>query len=198
MMHHFYETRPRGMLMGEQEGSIIALLQLNPTVGDIAGNAQRLERFIQTAASSGAVASVSTELAICGYPPRDLLMQPNFVEIAQQAVWELDVEIPSLIGTPTTPDHDRGKPGNGVALLGNKAPVKIVARKQLLPTYDVFDEARYFDSDDRPGIARTLSGPLELGVTVCEDAWQIAGETPSEYDADPIEQLAEWGRQGVK
>ena len=72
-----------------------------------------------------------------------------------------------------------------------------MARKQLLPTYDVFDEARYFDSDDRPGIARTLSGPLELGVTVCEDAWQVAGETPSEYDADPIEQLAEWGRQGV-
>ena len=59
------------------------------------------------------------------------------------------------------------------------------------------DEARYFDSDDRPGIARTLSGQLELGVTVCEDAWQVAGETPSEYDADPIEQLAEWGRQGV-
>ena len=115
-----------------------------------------------------------------------MLKFQKFVEIAQQAVWKLDVEIPSLIGTPTTPDHDRGKPGNGVALLGNKAPVKIVARKQLLPTYDVFDEARYFDSDDRPGIARTLSGPLELGVTVCEDAWQIAGETPSEYDADPI------------
>ena len=69
--------------------------------------------------------------------------------------------------------------------------------KQLLPTYDVFDEARYFDSDDRPGIARTLLGPLELGVTVCEDAWQVAGETPSEYESDPIEQLAEWGRQGV-
>ena len=197
MMHPFYETRPCGMVMGEQDGGIIALLQLNPTVGDIAGNAQRLERFIRTAAASGAVATVSTELAICGYPPRDLLMQSNFVEIAQHAVWGLDVEIPSLIGTPTIPDHDRGKPGNGVALLGNKAPVKIVARKQLLPTYDVFDEARYFDSDDRPGIARTLLSPLELGVTVCEDAWQIAGETPSEYDADPIEQLAEWGRQGV-
>lgn len=197
MMHHFYESRALGMVMGEQDGGIIALLQLNPTVGDIAGNANRLERFIQTAAASGAVASVSTELAICGYPPRDLLMQSKFVELAQQATFALDVAIPSLIGTPTMPDHARGKPGNGVALLGNEAPVKIVARKQLLPTYDVFDEARYFDSDDRPGIARTLSGPLELGVTVCEDAWQVAGETPSEYDADPIEQLAEWGRQGV-
>ena len=183
--------------MSEQGASIIALLQMNPTVGDITGNAQRLERFVRTAKASGAVVSVSTELAICGYPPRDLLMQSSFVELAQQSALSLDVEIPSLIGTPTLPEHARGKPGNGVALLGNQAPVKIVARKQLLPTYDVFDEARYFDSDDRPGIARTLSGSLELGVTVCEDAWQVAGETPSEYDADPIEQLAEWGRQGV-
>ena len=63
MMHHFYETRPCGMLMGEQEGSIIALLQLNPTVGDIAGNAQRLERFIRTAAASGAVAVVVIKTA---------------------------------------------------------------------------------------------------------------------------------------
>ncbi len=196
-MHHFYERPVRGMLMSEQGAGVIALLQINPTVGDISGNAERLERFIQTATYHGAVACVSTELAICGYPPRDLLMQPQFVELAQQAAFGLNVEIPSLIGTPTVPDHEREKPGNGVALLGNQAPVKIVARKQLLPTYDVFDEARYFDSDDRPGIARTLSGPLELGVTVCEDAWQVAGETPSEYEADPIEQLAEWGRQGV-
>ena len=196
-MHHCYETRTRGMVMGEQGASVIALLQLNPTVGDIKGNAKRLEQFIEKASSYGAVACVSTELAICGYPPRDLLMQSSFVELAQEAALSLDVEIPSLIGTPTIPDHERGKPGNDVALLGNQAPVKIVARKQLLPTYDVFDEARYFDSDDRPGIARTLSGPLELGVTVCEDAWQVAGETPSEYEADPIEQLAEWGRQGV-
>ena len=183
--------------MSEQGASIIALLQMNPTVGDLTGNAQRLERFVQMAKANGAVVSVSTELAICGYPPRDLLMQSSFVELAEQSALSLEVDIPSLIGTPTIPEHVRGKPGNGVALLGNQAPVKIVARKQLLPTYDVFDEARYFDSDDRPGIARTLSGSLELGVTVCEDAWQVAGETPSEYDADPIEQLAEWGRQGV-
>ena len=196
-MHHFYETRQRGMDMSEQGGSIVALIQFNPIVGDIEGNAHRLEQLIRNAAASGAVVCVSTELAICGYPPRDLLMQSQFVELSQHAAFALDVEIPSLIGTPTVPDHVRGKPGNGVAFLGNQAPVKIVARKQLLPTYDVFDEARYFDSDDRPGIARTLSGALELGVTICEDAWQVAGETPSEYDADPIEQLAEWGRQGV-
>ena len=153
MMHHFYETRVRGMVMSEQDGGIIALLQINPTVGDLTGNAQRLEHFIQTATAHGAVACVSTELAICGYPPRDLLMQASFVELAQQAAFSLNVDIPSLIGTPTIPESERAKPGNGVALIGNEAPVKIVARKQLLPTYDVFDEARYFDSDDRPGLS---------------------------------------------
>ena len=113
MMHQSYETRIRGMTMSEQAASIIALLQLNPTVGDLEGNAARLERLIQIAASSGASACVSTELAICGYPPRDLLMQSSFVELAQQAALSLNVEIPSLIGTPTVPDHARGKPGNG-------------------------------------------------------------------------------------
>ena len=143
MMHHFYETRVRGMVMSEQDASIIALLQINPTVGDLTGNAERLERFIAAATAHGAVACVSTELAICGYPPRDLLMQSSFVELAQQAALSLNVDIPSLIGTPTVPESERAKPGNGVALIGNEAPVKIVARKQLLPTYDVFDEARY-------------------------------------------------------
>ena len=70
-MHHCYETPTRGMVMGEQGASVIALLQLNPTVGDIKGNTKRLEQFIETASSYGAVACVSTELAICGYPPRD-------------------------------------------------------------------------------------------------------------------------------
>ena len=83
--------------MGEQGASVIALLQLNPTVGDIKGNAKRLEQFIEKASSYGAVACVSTELAICGYPPRDLLMQSSFVELAQEAALSLDVEIPSLI-----------------------------------------------------------------------------------------------------
>ena len=72
-----------------------------------------------------------------------------------------------------------------------------MARKQLLPTYDVFDEARYFTPDNRSGLARSI-GNLTLGVTVCEDAWQSAGKTPSSYAQDPIEHIAEWCRQGVE
>ena len=91
--------------MSEQGASIIALLQINPTVGDLTGNVERLERFIQAATANGAVACVSTELAICGYPPRDLLMQSSFVELAQQAALSLNVEIVSYthLTLPTPP-----------------------------------------------------------------------------------------------
>ena len=60
----------------------------------------------------------------------------------------------------------------------------------------MFDEARYFEADERPGIARTIAG-LDVGVTICEDAWQHCGATPNDYDSDPIAQIVEWGRQGV-
>ena len=183
-------------------GRSIALLQGDSTVGDLVGNAKRIESLAHLAESKGAVLALSTELAICGYPPRDLLLQPEFVHLAQEQACQLVVGIPVLVGTPLSPDHDKQLPSNGVVRCGPASASsdhgnRIVARKQLLPTYDVFDEARYFKADNRPGIARTIAG-LDLGVTVCEDAWQAAGMTPSAYAADPIESLAEWGRQGVK
>ena len=180
----------------------IALLQGDSTVGDLHGNAARLEALAEQAATHGATLGLSTELAICGYPPRDLLLQPDFVVKAQAKASTLSVSIPVLVGAPLTPDHPKQLPSNGVVRCGPLSSTppnakRIVARKQLLPTYDVFDEARYFKPDNRPGIARTIAG-LDLGVTVCEDAWQAADMTPSAYAADPIESLAEWGRQGVK
>ena len=180
----------------------IALLQGDSTVGDLQGNAKRLEALAELAASHGAVLGLSTELAICGYPPRDLLLQSDFVIKAQSKASNLSVSIPVLVGTPLAPEHEKQLPSNGVVRCGPTASsttngTRVVAKKQLLPTYDVFDEARYFKPDNRPGIARTIAG-LDLGVTVCEDAWQAAGMTPSAYAADPIESLAEWGRQGVK
>ncbi|MEJ6665426.1 MAG: NAD+ synthase, partial [Euryarchaeota archaeon] len=172
-------------------GRSIALLQGDSTVGDLVGNAKRIESLAKLAESKGAVLALSTELAICGYPPRDLLLQPEFVHLAQEQACQLVVGIPVLVGTPLSPDHDKQLPSNGVVRCGPASASsdhgnRIVARKQLLPTYDVFDEARYFKADNRPGIARTIAG-LDLGVTVCEDAWQAAGMTPSSYAADPIE-----------
>ena len=184
-------------------GRMIGLLQVDPTVGDLTGNAKRLEQLSHLASKNGADVAVTTELAISGYPPRDLLLQDEFIRLAQQTAISLDVPLPVLVGTPIEAKTERQLPGNGVVRAGNKDAVSkdgsshILARKQLLPSYDVFDEARYFQPDNRSGIARTIA-QLDLAVTVCEDAWQAAGLTPSTYSADPIEHLAEWGRQGVQ
>ena len=173
---------------------IIALLQADPTVGDLEANATLIASLADAAATKGANLAVSTELVVSGYPPRDLLLQSEFIDACVEAAESITCSIPLLIGTPL-PAKGRNLPGNGV--LSNNGEGREVVRKQLLPTYDVFDEARYFAADARPGIARTFGG-LNLGVTVCEDAWQHAGHTPIDYDADPIEQIAEWVRQGVE
>jgi len=174
--------------------SKIALLQANPVVGDITGNAEMIAKLAKLAADEGASFAVTTELAISGYPPRDLLLQTDFVEECHTTAASLDTEIPVLVGTPVPAIAKRSLPGNGVVRAGDS--VREVTRKQLLPTYDVFDEARYFEADERPGIARTIAG-LDIGVTICEDAWQHCGATPNDYDSDPIAQIVEWGRQGV-
>tara|TARA_B110001452_G_scaffold224729_1_gene198420 strand:- start:3936 stop:5621 length:1686 start_codon:yes stop_codon:yes gene_type:complete len=174
--------------------SKIALLQVNPVVGDISGNATLIKSLADRASQAGASLAVTTELAISGYPPRDLLLQSDFVNTCHETASSMDSSIPILVGTPVPPNAERSLPGNGVVRAGDS--VREVTRKQLLPTYDVFDEARYFEADERPGIARTIAG-LDIGVTICEDAWQHCGATPNDYDSDPIAQIVEWGRQGV-
>ena len=182
---------------------IIGLLQIDSTVGDLAGNAKRLEKLANIANQNGANLAVATELAICGYPPRDLLLQPDFITTSFESAKSLNVELPVLVGTPVPSEHEKNLPANGVVRSGllNASPNgentnRVVAKKQLLPSYDVFDETRYFSPANRSGICRSI-GDIDLGVTICEDAWQAAGMTPSTYGQDPIESLAEWGRQGV-
>ena len=130
-------------------------------------------------------------------------MQPDFITTSFESAKSLNVDIPVLVGTPVPSENDRNLPANGVVRSGslNASPNgdntnRVVAKKQLLPSYDVFDETRYFSPANRSGICRSIGG-VDLGVTVCEDAWQAAGLTPSAYGQDPIDSLAEWGRQGV-
>ena len=120
-----------------------------------------------------------------------------------EAALNVQSSLPLLVGTPVPADDDRSLPTNGVVrcdpeneTITGEELARVVAEKQLLPTYDVFDEARYFAAKNRSGLARSF-GNLTLGVTVCEDAWQSAGMTPSAYANDPIEHIAEWCRQGV-
>lgn len=175
--------------------TVIALLQLDPTVGDIVGNIALVEAAALKAAEVGADMAVTSELVISGYPPRDMLMDAAFVSACEAASMEVKSPIPLLIGTPLSAGKERQKPFNGVVRVADSRTSKVVARKQLLPTYDVFDEGRYFQPDDGPGIDRSLQG-ASVGITICEDAWQHIGEVPADYTADPIEQLATWQHQG--
>ena len=181
----------------------VALLQINPRVGDLENNAKKLEKMIFLSKENGAKLAVSSELAISGYPPRDLLNNDEFLSKAKETTEQLNSPIPSLIGIPLKSNENRHLPSNavmrienGVNPLAQSGVSHIVARKILLPTYDVFDEARYFEPGTNSGLTRNIAG-LDLGITICEDAWQNASKTPSDYDSNPIEMLAELEYQGI-
>lgn len=176
----------------------IALAQVNPTVGDLAGNARLVLEAARTAAARGAELVVSSELVISGYPPKDLLLRAGFVTECERVVAELARELPAdvgvLVGHPAARVSQHGGIANAASLL-NGGTVQATVQKMLLPNYDVFDEQRYF----RP--AATLA-PIEfrdlrLGVHVCEDAWW--GEPNTFYHdetsqfPEPLGRLAEAG-----
>ena len=175
--------------------TIVALLQLDHTVGDIDANVKSIENAVGIAQENGADLAVSSELAISGYPPRDLLEKHGFVRQCIEATKSIQVGIPTIVGTPIPPEAERTKPGNGAVRIIPGRPTRVVTQKQLLPTYDVFDEERYFHPDSKPGILRLLDGQ-NIGVTICEDAWQHAGLVPSDYSIDPIEQLSSFSIDG--
>ena len=175
--------------------TIVALLQLDHTVGDIDANVKLIENSVGIAQENGADLAVSSELAISGYPPRDLLEKHGFVRQCIEATKSIQVGIPTIVGTPIPPEAERTKPGNGAVRIIPGRSTRVVTQKQLLPTYDVFDEERYFHPDSKPGILRLLDGQ-NIGVTICEDAWQHAGLVPSDYSVDPIEQLSSFSIDG--
>jgi NAD+ synthase (glutamine-hydrolysing) len=137
----------------------LAIAQLNPTIGNLAGNAQQILDAARLAADRGARLLLTPELSLCGYPPRDLLLNPTFVEsmatILQQLAEQLPPSLAVLVGTvePNPLAHIAGgKPlFNSIALL-EAGKVEQIFHKRLLPTYDVFDENRYFE----PGLHSNL------------------------------------------
>ena len=154
----------------------IAIAQINPTIGDLLLNAQKILEAGQQAASSGARLLLTPELSLCGYPPRDLLLNPSFVEAMGMTLQKLAQNLPPnlavLVGTVEQNLEASITGGkslfNSMALLEN-GKVKQVFHKRLLPTYDVFDERRYFE----PGLQAnyfTLDD-IHIGVTICEDLW---------------------------
>ncbi len=171
----------------------IALAQTNPIVGDIRGNRQKLADCIDRAASQGAELVVFPELSLCGYPPRDLLLKPQFIEDNRTALAELAghcTQTAALVGFAMANPQAGRRLYNAAALLADGRHVATHV-KTLLPTYDVFDETRYFEPG--PELTPLTLGQRRLGVTICEDLWDPDALGRQLYHADPVGALADDG-----
>jgi NAD+ synthase (glutamine-hydrolysing) len=176
----------------------IALLQLNPTAGDLAGNAALITAAVREAQRQEADLALTSELALMGYLPRDLLMSHGFVkqscEMLHSMAHELADAPPVLVGVATSNPAEMGRPLFNSAVLLEKGIVGPSFHKTLLPTYDVFDEDRYFEPAHEPQMM-DLNGS-RLGISICEDVWNDRDfwQRPR-YHQDPVTSLAEAGAQ---
>ncbi|HEX9760314.1 MAG TPA: nitrilase-related carbon-nitrogen hydrolase, partial [Candidatus Acidoferrales bacterium] len=172
----------------------VALAQFNPVVGDFAGNAAQILQKACEAKSRGAELAVFSELCLCGYPPLDLVERPAFVRRNQTYLKKLAAELPlpAVIGYVGKAQDATGKPVANCAALIAGGKILLEQRKMLLPTYDVFDESRYFQPARTQHIA-TLDG-TPLGITICEDVWNDKNFWSKQlYDRDPVVELVEQG-----
>ena len=147
----------------------IALAQIDPTVGDLAGNRALILDRLEAAKAAGADLAVFPELAVTGYPPEDLLLRPGFVRAAEESLEQIARSARGIVAIVGAPEADGGRLYNVAAVCAD-GEVQARVRKQLLPNYGVFDEVRYFT----PGTDNSLIeiGDQKVGVTVCEDMWQ--------------------------
>jgi NAD+ synthetase len=176
----------------------IALAQLDPVVGDIAGNAERLGEAIDRAATDGADLVVSAEMSVLGYPPKDLLRKEHFVADSVAAVEKLAArctKTAALVGFARPTPGAAGRPLQNAAALLAGGKIQLVQVKTLLPTYDVFDETRYFEPGGRPTCI-TIRG-RKMGLSICEDLWDAAALGRNIYGDDPIGLLAADGAEVV-
>ncbi|MBR8831830.1 MAG: Glutamine-dependent NAD(+) synthetase [Chroococcopsis gigantea SAG 12.99] len=177
----------------------IAIAQLNPKIGDLEYNARQIQEMAQLAVSKGAKLLLTPELSLCGYPPRDLLLNPNFITRSYHTLKQLCRTLPPslavMVGMPQINDHgtiEGEKPlFNSMALIEGME-VKQIFQKRLLPTYDVFDEDRYFASGKESDYF-TLEN-VKIGVSICEDLWnQEEFWGKRQYEVNPIADLARLG-----
>ena len=168
----------------------IALAQFNPTVGAFSGNSARMLEMAANAKSRAADLVIFSELCLCGYPPQDLVERPAFLERNQTALRELAAKmpLPAIVGYVGKAQVTPGKPAANCAALLRDGEIAFRQRKMLLPTYDVFDETRYF----QPARSQSnveLAGQ-QLGVTICEDAWNDKDYWAQRlYERDPVNEL---------
>ena len=171
----------------------LALGQINTTVGDLAGNVQKMVDFARRAREAGAELIIFPELGISGYPPRDLVEKPSFLERNQQELERLAQEtarlpIQVICGFVGRAEQETGKAATNSAALLAGGRVQFLQRKMLLPTYDVFDEARHFAPAGRQSLF-SLCGQ-QVALTICEDIWNDKTFwVRRRYERDPVEEL---------
>lgn len=181
---------------------LVALGQINPTVGDFQGNRRLIGDALDAARGRGAALLVLPELALSGYPPKDLLERPAFLDQAAASLQALVAEVGELTShtallvgfpEPLAEASDGRRVANSAALIDG-GRVTAVIRKSLLPTYDVFDEWRYFQPASE--VAVTPFRGRRLGISICEDIWNDADFWPHRlYRSDPIEALVAAGAE---
>src|SRR5713226_8886442 len=168
----------------------IALAQFNPTVGDFAGNSARILELAHDAKRCGAHLAVFSELCLCGYLPQDLLERPAFIERNRTVLAGLSkkVPLPVLVGYAGRSHDPTGKPLANIAALVAEGRILFEQHKMLLPTYDVFDESRYFQPAKEQHV--TSFAGEQLGITICEDVWNDKNFwTKPLYERDPVAEL---------
>ncbi|MBV8375899.1 MAG: NAD+ synthase [Verrucomicrobia bacterium] len=176
----------------------IGFAQINTTVGEIRGNRERIFSAYEKAVSLGADLVLTPELALTGYPPQDLVFKSRFVPETLEALEQMGAavgSVPLLVGYVDFNPGKTGKPFvNACAVLAKKEPVRKIF-KTLLPTYDVFDEARYFDPAPDQTPVELLG--TKIGITICEDIWTDKYLKRDLYHQDPISALIAKGARAI-
>jgi len=169
----------------------IALAQINPTVGDFRGNAAKIIDYSLRAKSAGVDLILFPELSVCGYPPRDLVERPWFIERNRQAaegIASQTIGISVICGLVTPAKSVTGKSVLNSAALLRDGKIAAIQSKRLLPTYDVFDEMRNFAPAEKQALISLDGTPCAL--TICEDAWNDKNFWDRRlYGVDPVEDL---------
>lgn len=177
----------------------IALAQINTTVGDFAGNVDRIVKYARHGVERGADLVVFPELALCGYPPRDLVEKPEFVQRSEaelERLASLLPDVPVLVGYVRRSRAEQGKAASDAAALLHRGKAVLDYAKILLPFYDVFDESRYFEPGTSVGLHEL--GGLRLGVTICEDTWNDKHFWKKRlYARDPVEETVRAGANAL-
>ena len=147
----------------------IAVAQFNATVGDLTGNVERILQCAAEAKARGAHVLLTPELALCGYPPEDLLLRPDFYRACAQALADLAARTEGIALVVGHPEEHQGHCFNAASVIEN-GRVAAVYRKIRLPNYEVFDEKRYFEAGSEACVV-TLQG-VRCGINICAEVWE--------------------------